>query len=147
METDFEVTNIFFDTAPYIYLLDFNDIFREQAKTIFSRCIQRMIKMKTSVITVEEFCVKPLRDGDTKLTKDFERFLRDTKTYIAPIDKATAYEAAQIRARFPGFKGMDSLQLASAKLNGCELFVTNDKQLKQYDEMKVLVVSELGRVD
>ena len=38
---------------------------------------------------------------------------------------------------------MDSLQFAAAKLTGCDLFVTNDLQLKQYKDIEVLVVDEI----
>ena len=38
---------------------------------------------------------------------------------------------------------MDSLQLATAKVSGCDLFVSNDKQLKQYGDVEVLVVDEI----
>ncbi len=38
---------------------------------------------------------------------------------------------------------MDALQLATACLTGCDLFLTNDKQLKQFKEMKCVMVDEL----
>lgn len=38
---------------------------------------------------------------------------------------------------------MDALQLASACLDGCDLFLANDKQLKQFRELKCKTVEEL----
>lgn len=38
---------------------------------------------------------------------------------------------------------MDALQLASAIQNNCDVFLTNDKQLKQVQEISVLLVDEL----
>ena len=38
---------------------------------------------------------------------------------------------------------MDALQLASAIQNHCDVFLTNDKQLKQGEEINVLLVDEL----
>lgn len=49
-----------------------------------------------------------------------------------------------IKTEYKGFKGMDALQLAAACLSGCDLFLTNDKQLKQFKEIKCLTVSTLG---
>ena len=40
------------------------------------------------------------------------------------------------------FKTMDSLQLAVAVLHGCDSFLTNDKQLKQFQEMNCVTVEE-----
>jgi predicted nucleic acid-binding protein len=44
-----------------------------------------------------------------------------------------------------GFKAMDALQLAVACLSGCDLFLTNDKQLRQFKEIKCIVVDELEK--
>ena len=90
MEIDFEAKSVFFDTAPYIYLLDYSDMFRDSARCIFEHCLENCIRMSTSVITIEEFSVKPLRDGDVKLADDLRRFLEDTGTFVASVDGATA---------------------------------------------------------
>ena len=37
---------------------------------------------------------------------------------------------------------MDALQLATACISGCDLFLTNDKQLRQFKEMKCIIVDE-----
>lgn len=38
---------------------------------------------------------------------------------------------------------MDALQLAVACITGCDLFLTNDKQLKQFADIKCITVEEL----
>lgn len=38
---------------------------------------------------------------------------------------------------------MDAIQLAVACLEGCDLFLTNDKQLRQFKEIKCITVEEL----
>lgn len=62
---------------------------------------------------------------------------------IIEISKAIAEKAAQIRAEYTSFRTMDALQLASACLSGCDLFLTNDKQLKQFREIICVTVDEL----
>ena len=47
-----------------------------------------------------------------------------------------------IRAEYGYFKAMDALQLASACIHGCDLFLTNDKQLKQFKEIPCVTVEE-----
>lgn len=44
---------------------------------------------------------------------------------------------------YKGFKAMDALQLAIACLEKCDLFLTNDKQLRQFEEIKCITVDEL----
>ena len=41
------------------------------------------------------------------------------------------------------FKTMDALQLSTACISGCDLFLTNDKQLKQFKEITCITVDEL----
>ena len=62
---------------------------------------------------------------------------------IKSIDREIAEKAAKIRAEYKFFKTMDALQLATACLSGCDLVLTNDKQLKQFKEIKCLMVEEL----
>lgn len=38
---------------------------------------------------------------------------------------------------------MDALQLAVACLSGCDLFLSNDKQLKQFHEIPCVMIDEL----
>lgn len=53
-----------------------------------------------------------------------------------------AKRAAQIRAQYKDFKAMDSLQLAIACETGCDLFLTNDKQLRQFKELRCITVKD-----
>ena len=54
-----------------------------------------------------------------------------------------AERAARIRAEHPGFKTVDSLQLAAACVCGCDAFLTNDKQLAQFSSLRCLIVDDL----
>lgn len=38
---------------------------------------------------------------------------------------------------------MDALQIAAACLSRCDIFLTNDKRLKQFKEIKCITVEEL----
>lgn len=53
-----------------------------------------------------------------------------------------AKKASRIRAEYKDFKIMDALQLASACIQKCDLFLTNDKQLKQFEEINCVTVEE-----
>lgn len=73
----------------------------------------------------------------------FNRLVATTDMEIMEINKGIAMKAAQIRAEYRGFKAMDALQLVAACLSGCDLFLTNDKQLKQFKEIRCITVGEL----
>ena len=59
------------------------------------------------------------------------------------ISEQVAEKAAHIRAKYPDIKLADALQLASSIDCNCDVFFTNDKQLKQVSEAKVLYLGDL----
>ena len=73
----------------------------------------------------------------------FHRLVDTLGMEIAEVDQEIAKKAAQIRAQYKSFKAMDALQLATACVTGCDLFLTNDKQLKQFAEIKCVTVDDL----
>lgn len=91
---------------------------------------------------MEEYFVFPYRNKAYALIDMFERLIATTDMEIVEINREIAKKAANIRAEYKGFKAMDALQLATACLTGCDLFLTNDKQLKQFKEMKCVMVDE-----
>lgn len=75
---------------------------------------------------------------------DYKKVFVDTINMdIVEINREIAKKAAQIRAVYKGFKAMDAIQLAVACFEGCDLFLTNDKQLRQFKEIKCITVDEL----
>ena len=97
----------------------------------------------TSAITVTEYLTYPYRQSDLKIVESFYAFVNDMDIRVKEIDVRIAEKAAQIRAEYKFFKTMDSLQLATACIMRCDLFLTNDKQLRQFKEIKCVTVDEL----
>lgn len=92
---------------------------------------------------MEEYFVFPYRNKVYSFIDMFNRLVEITHMEIVEINEEIAKKAARIRAEYKGFKGMDALQLAMACVTGCDLFLTNDKQLKQFKEIKCITVEEL----
>ncbi len=78
-----------------------------------------------------------------ELLREFNEFIEQAEIIVANIDREIAMEAARIRAEYKAFKMMDSLQLAAALACGCDLFLTNDKQLRQFGRLPCLTLGEL----
>ncbi|MBQ9209809.1 MAG: PIN domain-containing protein [Oscillospiraceae bacterium] len=53
-----------------------------------------------------------------------------------------AETAARLRAEYSSFKAMDSLHLSAACHSGCDLFLTNDKQLTQIRSIECITIDE-----
>ena len=133
---------IFLDTAPIIYLLDNDKNFGEKTCKIFSALSEQNVKFASSVITIEEYLVYPYRKKNESLVKSFWDLVSENNMILYSINWSEANKAAEIRAEYKHFKPLDSLQLAVACLHGCDLFLTNDKQLKQFTEIKCVTVEE-----
>ena len=97
----------------------------------------------TSTVTIAEYLIYPYQQNNLKLINAFYAFVDGMDIEIKSIDKAIAERAAQIRAEYNFFKTMDALQLATACITGCDLFLTNDKQLRQFKEIRCFTVEEV----
>lgn len=131
---------IFIDTAPIIYYLQKNEMYYSNMKLFWKRFEDD--EYITSAITITEYLTYPYRQNDLSMIHSFYSFVQDMDIQIMNIDEQIAKKAAQIRAEYKFFKTMDALQLATACITGCDLFLTNDKQLKQFTELKCITVGE-----
>lgn len=132
---------IFLDTSPIVYYLEKNDQYYLKMKNFwrkYERC-----DYVTSAVTITEYLTYPYQRDNLKLIHSFYAFINGMEIEVKSIDSTIAEKAAQIRAEYKFFKTMDALQLASAVLTGCDMFLTNDKQLKQFKEVKCITLDEL----
>lgn len=135
---------VFLDTAPVIYYLQHDKEFFDRTKDVLVSLIRSRASFVTSDMTIEEYCVYPYRQGKHELVDAFDRFLTASKAEIVHSSETIAKKAARIRAEYHGFKGMDSLQLATAVISGCDLFLTNDKQLRRFSEISCMTVDDIA---
>ena len=135
-----EFNKVFIDTAPLIHYLEEHPIYHNAVKNFLEECLEQDRKIASSAITVEEYCVFPYRTGNYSLIERLYDFFEDAEIEIVDIDRTIAQKAASIRAEFKDFKAMDALQLAAACESGCDLFLTNDKQLQQFEEIRCEII-------
>lgn len=134
---------VYFDTTPLIYFLDDEKPFSDKvAEFIFNHQNEDDFFL-TSTITDTEYLVFPYRQNDDEKVSAYEAFLRDFTFQILEPNRAISKMAAKIRAKYPGIKGMDSIHLATSIYFNCDIFLTNDNQLKQVTESNVVLVDDL----
>lgn len=142
--TDYK--KVFVDTAPFIYFIEKdenNPQYYDKVKKFFGNGYEEDKKFVTSVITMEEYFVFPYRNKEYSYIDMFNRLVATMDMEIIEVNQEIAKKAARIRAEYKGFKAMDAIQLAVACFAGCDLFLTNDKQLRQFKEIKCVTVDEL----
>lgn len=141
-----DYNKVFLDTAPLIYFIEKdsnNPQYFDNMKQFFEEGYRENKEFLTSVITMAEYFVFPYRNQKMSYIDSFHRLVDTLDMEIAEVDQEIAKKAAQIRAQYKNFKAMDALQLATACVTGCDLFLTNDKQLKQFAEIKCVTVDDL----
>ena len=139
--TDFK--RVYVDTSPFIYYLENSALYMDKMKHFFELCLDKNIQIVTSVITVEEYLVFPYASGKVEFIENFKRFIEYMNINVINIDSRIAEQVAKIRSRYKYFKAMDALQIAAAIASGCDMFFTNDKQLRQEKELPCMTIDDL----
>ncbi len=132
---------IFLDTAPFVYYLEDNELYSSKMKKFWK--VYEDCDYITSAVTITEYLTYPYQQNNLKQINAFYDFIDGMDIEIKSINKVIAEKAAQIRAEYKSFKTMDALQLATACITRCDLFLTNDKQLRQFKEIRCLTVEEV----
>ena len=134
---------VFIDTNPLIYLVGGQEPYHSKVLNFLSDCIDEEAEFYTSTITDAEFLVKPFADNNIEQVEKYKTCLKQLDFLKNFITEQVAAKAAQIRAKYQTIKLADALQLASSIDCNCDVFLTNDKQLKQVLEAKVLYLGDL----
>ena len=137
------MAKIYFDTTPLIYFLDDEKPFSDKVLDFISNHQEEDDFYLTSTITDSEYLVFPYRMNDIEKISAYERFLTDFNFSIVEPNREITKQSAKIRAKYAGIKGMDALHLATSIYFNCDIFFTNDNQLKQVAEANVVLVDDL----
>lgn len=132
-----------FDTMPMIYYIEENPLYLDVIDPFFDAIEQGEFVAVTSIITLLEVLVHPLRDEDTKLAQKYRDILFDSDGLETILhSQEIAEEAARLRA-FYKLRTPESIQMATAIKEGASFFLTNDLALPSLPNLKVLTLHTL----
>jgi len=131
------------NTAPLIYYIEANPAYLPRVDPFFEALGRDEIHAITSIVTLAETLVQPIRKGDVVLMSRYEDLLLDT-AQIDTIDlnAPIAQEVARLRASY-GLPTPDAIQLTTALVTGASAFLTNDVRLVVVPDIKVIVLDRL----
>lgn len=139
----FSGKKVFLDTAPIIYFIEENPVYITRLEKLFNANAEGSFVFSTSVITLIEVLVLPLKNDQVELSEQYSNILCYSPSIeMIDINADIAKKAAKIRAKY-GFKTPDAIQLASALQSGSDFFITNDNQINKFIELKVVLVDQL----
>ena len=140
---DLHGTVVGLDTAPFIYYTELHPSYAELLFPFFDAVAVGQITVVTSIVTLVETRVLPLRKGDIKLADQYWNMLFNTKNIrTVMLSLEIAEEATQLRALHK-FRLADAIQIATAIDRSASCFLTNDKQLQRTSAIQVLVLDDL----
>jgi predicted nucleic acid-binding protein len=137
---DGRAVRIYLDAAPAIYAVE---RVPRYAAAVDARLSAPSVVLIASDLTRLECRVKPLRDGDAELLRDFDDFFAGTVSEIVSLTREVMDRATEIRARH-GVRTPDAIHLAAAMVSGCDVFLTNDHRLDHVPGIAVEVVEVEG---
>jgi predicted nucleic acid-binding protein len=131
------------DTAPLIYYVEAHPAYLPLVDPFFAVLERGEVHGITSIVTLIEITIRPMRNGNADLVARYEDLLLDTAN-IDTIDLSApiAQEAARLRATY-NLRTPDAIQLATAVHAGATTFLTNDERLAVVPDLNVLVLDAL----
>jgi predicted nucleic acid-binding protein len=127
---------IYLDASPVMYYVEGTAPF---AALVAARINAPGEVLVASDLTRLETLVLPVRVGDAQRVRDFEDFFAQRVAEMVPFTRAVFDRALDIRVR-ENFRVPDALHLAAAVEARCDLFLTNDAQLRRFAGIAVEVV-------
>lgn len=131
------------DTAPLIYFIEEHPTYLPILDPFFENFDKGSIRVVTSVITLSEVLVKPLRDGDTQLAQQYRDILLNVEgltTVEVSVD--IAEKVAQLRSQY-SLRTPDAIQIATALQSGATALLTNDVRWPVLPNLQILVLDKL----
>ena len=132
----------YLDTMTVIYFIEEHPKYRGAVRPVFELLDSQRLTGLSSYLTLLEVLVQPVRQGRPDLAQQYRETLLEAPGFtLFPVDRRIAEQGAAIRAQY-GFRTPDAIQLATAAEHGAQVFITNDAQLRRFQEVQVLVLDK-----
>ena len=131
------------DTSPLIFFLEKHDVYAKVVRPFFQAVDHGEIHVVTSIVTLLEVLVHPIRQGDESLAHQYnDILLTSSNISTVPVTPAIAQIAAEFRAEH-GLKVPDAIQLAAAVTHHATAFLTNDRDFPALQGLEIIKLRDL----
>lgn len=135
------------DTAPLIYFIEKHPTYWGIVHPFFAAMTRGDFRVVTSMVTLLEVLVQPLRRRDRELAQQYRDILIDAEGLTAmPLSQEIAETAARLRAEH-NLRAADAIQAATVIHAGASFLLTNDARFLSLPEFSVLLLSKLATPD
>jgi predicted nucleic acid-binding protein len=136
--------NVYADANVFVYYVEAIEPYGQRVRELFVRADRGEALIVTSMLTLAEVLVHPLRQRQDELVRVYQDLLLRVRAglRVMPVDASVLIDAARVRAAVPSIRLPDAIHLATARRAGCDLVITNDTRLKAAPDSTVVVLSE-----
>ena len=133
-----------FDTASLIYYIEENQSYLPLVEELFELIDTGAARGLTSVLTLLEVLVKPMREGADDVANQYREILTNSANIdVHPIGAAVSETAAKLRSKYTWLRTPDAIKVATAIEHGANTTVTNDDRWKRISEIEVIVLRDM----
>jgi predicted nucleic acid-binding protein len=133
------------DSCVLIYFLEAHPVYGPAGKTVMQMIEKGEVKGISSTVAFLEVMVGVYRAKSPHLADKYYALLREfPRLEWVELDFEIADLAAKIRAQY-NISSPDAIQLATARLGGADVFLTNNRDLARVKESKVLILDDYCR--
>jgi uncharacterized protein len=130
------------DTSIFIYHFEDHPRYRDLTDRILGTISRGKCRAVASELTLLELLVRPLQLERQDVADEYEALLSHFPNLeLVPLSRQVVLWAAALRARY-GLRTPDALILATAMFQGATLVITNDRQWKRVEEVKVAFLDD-----
>jgi uncharacterized protein len=132
----------YLDSNCIIYMVELNPVWGPKILARVASLRTAGYKIAVGDLARTECLAQPFLTGNSVVIADFQAFFSDPNVDVLPLSAVVCEQAARIRAAsFFNLKVPDCLHLATAIEHGCDLFLTNDDQLRQCTQISVEILN------
>ena len=120
---------IYLDANIIIYAIEENHSWAQSTRSLLDAIDRKLLRAATSELALAEVLVRPLALADDDLVRKYERLLpSDSDVEMISVDRDVLLSAARLQGELK-LKLFDAVHVASARLAGCDYFLTQDERL------------------
>jgi predicted nucleic acid-binding protein len=134
---------VYLDTQTLIYSVETQMNYWPLLKPVWEAAHSKQFNLVSSDLALLETLVGPLKRGDALLTAAYEAVLHSSEMRLLPITQDVLRQAALLRAAKTSLRTPDAIHAATAMINGCTLFLSNDTGFRAIPRLPLVLLDDV----
>mgnify|MGYP000442231372 CR=1 FL=1 len=133
---------VYFDTNIFIYIIEGSPKYQHIIDELIKSLVHKEFEIHTNYITLTEILPPLVKRGDQNIISGTLEFIRGKDLFkLSEADEEICVQAGVLRGE-TNMKTPDSIHVATAFQNKCDIFLTNDSGIRTPKSMQCLLLSD-----